>query len=139
MCVPRIGGSGMLSVSVAASRSKAYSAIQVAERLAMAFAIVGFLLRVSSAFAEEPAPLQRQGRALAERLCAPCHAIDKNKPSAHKAAPAFPDLSRRVDLDSFARRLREGLTSGHPDMPTFRFTREDARALTAYLRSIQAH
>ena len=33
---------------------------------------------------------------------------------------------------------REGLTSGHPDMPTFRFTREDARALTAYLRSIQA-
>jgi hypothetical protein len=33
--------------------------------------------------------------------------------------------------------LREGLISGHPDMPTFRFSREDARALTAYLRSIQ--
>ena len=43
-----------------------------------------------------------------------------------------------VDLDDFTHRLREGLTSGHPDMPTFRFTREDARALTAYLRSIQA-
>jgi hypothetical protein len=27
---------------------------------------------------------------------------------------------------------------GHPDMPTFRFTREDARAFLLYLRSIQA-
>jgi hypothetical protein len=34
-------------------------------------------------------------------------------------------------------RLREGLMSGHPDMPTFRFTREDARAFVLYLRSIQ--
>jgi len=42
-----------------------------------------------------------------------------------------------VDLDSFTARLREGLISGHPDMPMFRFTREDARALTAYLRAIQ--
>ena len=45
--------------------------------------------------------------------------------------------SRRVDLDEFTNQLREGLVSGHPDMPTFRFSREDARALTAYLRSIQ--
>jgi hypothetical protein len=27
--------------------------------------------------------------------------------------------------------------SDHPDMPTFRFTREDARAFVLYLRSIQ--
>ena len=111
----------------------------MAERLAVAFALAGFLLGASTVFAEEPAPLQRQGHALAERLCAPCHAIDKNEPSPHQAAPAFRNLSRRVDLDSFARQLREGLTSGHPDMPTFRFTREDARAFIAYLRSIQEH
>ena len=37
----------------------------------------------------------------------------------------------------FMERLREGLTVGHPDMPTFRFTREDARAFLLYLRSIQ--
>jgi hypothetical protein len=47
------------------------------------------------------------------------------------------ELSRRIDLDTFPARLREGLTSGHPDMPTFRFAREDARALTVYLRSVQ--
>ena len=38
----------------------------------------------------------------------------------------------------FMEQLREGLTVGHPDMPTFRFTREDARAFLLYLRSIQA-
>jgi hypothetical protein len=39
-------------------------------------------------------------------------------------------LTAALTLDE----LREGLASGHPDMPTFRFSREDARALTAYLR-----
>ena len=76
--------------------------------------------------------------ALAERICSVCHAIGKTGASPHAPAPAFRDLGNRVDLDDFAHRLGEGLTSGHPGMPTFRFTREDARALTAYLRSIQA-
>jgi mono/diheme cytochrome c family protein len=107
---------------------------------AIAFAIVINLLGPILAAAEEGAPseLGRQGMALAERVCSPCHAIGKTGASPHAPAPAFRNLGDRVDLDDFARRLREGLTSGHSDMPTFRFTREDARALTAYLRSIQA-
>lgn len=105
-------------------------------------AIVGIVLLsgLSTAFAEDGGPglLQQHGRALAERMCAQCHAIGASGSSPHRAAPAFRTLNRRVDLDSFAARLRDGLISGHPDMPMFRFTREDARALTAYLRSIQA-
>jgi hypothetical protein len=58
--------------------------------------------------------------------------------SPHVGAPAFRALDRRVELDTFTDRLREGLTSDHPDMPTFRFSREDARALVLYLRSIQS-
>jgi cytochrome c len=85
-----------------------------------------------------PSDLEREGMALAERMCSACHAIGKTGASPHAPAPAFRDLGNRVDLDDFPHRLREGLTSGHPDMPTFRFTHEDARALTAYLRSIQA-
>ncbi len=76
--------------------------------------------------------------ALAERLCGACHAIGKTGASPQPPAPVFRELGDRVDLDEFAQRLRQGLTSGHPDMPTFRFTRDDARALTAYLRSIQS-
>jgi mono/diheme cytochrome c family protein len=104
----------------------------------LAFMLV--LLGVSAAFAEENAPseLERRGRALAERMCAECHVIGDRGRSPHVGAPAFRALDRRLDLDSFMDRLREGLIVGHPDMPMFRFTREDARAFVLYLRSIQA-
>jgi mono/diheme cytochrome c family protein len=83
--------------------------------------------------------LQRQGRALADQMCAQCHAVGMSGSSPHAAAPTFRSLARRIDLDTFTRRLREGLISGHSDMPTFRFNREDARALVDYLRAIQVH
>jgi mono/diheme cytochrome c family protein len=103
-------------------------------------AILLLLLATSSGLAEgvSPSPLEGPGRALAQRMCSQCHAIDRSGVSPHAGAPAFRALDRRVDLDSFMERLREGLMVGHPDMPTFRFTREDARAFLLYLRSIQA-
>ena len=79
----------------------------------------------------------RQGRTLANKMCGKCHAVGRSDQSAHVGAPAFRMLDDRIDLDSFMERLQEGLTSGHPDMPTFKFTRDDARMLIAYLRSIQ--
>jgi len=102
--------------------------------------VVMLLARLSICTAQESEPNgpKGQGRALAERLCARCHAVGANGASPHLGAPPFRELSRRVDLDTFTDRLREGLVSGHPDMPTFRFSRADARALTAYLRSIQS-
>lgn len=98
------------------------------------------LLGISTAIAEEKAPsdLERRGRALAEGMCAECHAVGEGGQSPHAGAPAFRALDRRLNLDTFMDRLREGLTVGHPDMPMFRFTREDARAFVLYLRSIQA-
>jgi mono/diheme cytochrome c family protein len=80
---------------------------------------------------------ERRGRVLAVRLCAQCHAIGKSDASARPSAPPLRHLHKRVNLDTFASRLRQGLMSGHYDMPEFRFSREDARAMVAYLRSIQ--
>src|SRR5262244_4616117 len=101
-------------------------------------AILVLLAATSAALAEgSSSPLEQRGRALAERMCSQCHAIGKSGQSPHVGAPAFRALDRRVDLDSFMERMREGLTVGHLDMPTFRFTREDARAFLLYLRSIQ--
>ena len=102
-------------------------------------AILLLLVATSAALAEgSPSPLEQRGRVLAESMCSQCHAVGKSGGSPHAGAPAFRALDRRVDLDSFMERLREGLMVGHPDMPTFRFTREDARAFLLYLRSIQA-
>ena len=103
-------------------------------------AIIFLLLATSPGLAgdRQATPLEQQGRALAERMCSACHAVGRRGKSPHVGAPAFRTLDRRVELDTFTDRLREGLMSDHPDMPTFRFTREDARAFVAYLRSIQA-
>ena len=103
-------------------------------------AVTVTLLGASAGSAEETAPsdLEQRGRVLAAGMCAECHAVGERDRSPHVGAPAFRTLDRRLDLDSFMDRLREGLTVGHPDMPMFRFTREDARAFVLYLRSIQA-
>jgi mono/diheme cytochrome c family protein len=109
-------------------------------KMTAGLAILLLLLATSPSLAEDgsPSPLEERGHTLAERMCSQCHAIGKSGESPHAGAPAFRAINRRVDLDSFMERLREGLMVGHPDMPTFRFTREDARAFLLYLRSIQA-
>lgn len=91
----------------------------------------------SAGLAQESDRQIEQGKLLAMSLCADCHAIEMSDESRHPQAPPFRSLDRRVDLDAFFDRLRQGLTSNHPDMPTFRYTRDDARAFIAYLRSIQ--
>jgi mono/diheme cytochrome c family protein len=81
-------------------------------------------------------PLQR-GEELVRGLCSRCHAIGKTGESPLPAAPRFRSLDDRTDLSKLSRRLREGLLTGHEDMPTFRFDRDDADATVAYIRSIQ--
>ena len=88
----------------------------------------------SAASAQAPA---RQGRALLQQFCASCHAIGASGRSRHQSAPPFRYLGRSFDLDQFARVLESGISSGHPDMPEFKFTEDDAGAVVAYLRSIQ--
>jgi len=87
--------------------------------------------------AGEADAVSERGKTLATTLCAECHAIGPSGQSPHAGAPAFRTLERRLNLDRLTGRLRRGLTSRHPDMPIFRFKREDARALVAYLRSMQ--
>ncbi|AMN38503.1 c-type cytochrome [Rhodoplanes sp. Z2-YC6860] len=81
--------------------------------------------------------LQRRGQTLAKRMCGQCHAIGKSGESPRAGAPRFAHFGDRLDLSTFARRLRRGLLPGHEDMPMFRFSRPDADALAAYVRSIQ--
>jgi len=95
--------------------------------------VAGGSFRQAGAFTR----LQERGRELAEKMCARCHAIGRSGDSPHVGAPPLRELDRRIDLDAFLDRLRGGLASSHPDMPTFRFSRDDARAMTAYVRAIQ--
>jgi mono/diheme cytochrome c family protein len=102
--------------------------------LTIRLAVLLLLLGMSGSSAQEngPAALEQRGQALAERMCSQCHAIGKRDQSSHTAAPPFRALDQRLEFDSFMDRLREGLMVGHPDMPVFRFTREDARAFVLF-------
>lgn len=73
-----------------------------------------------------------------QELCADCHAIGRTGASPNKLAPTFRSFSETKLYDSdFKQRLLTGLTSIHPFMPTFRFSREDAEEVLSYMRSIQ--
>jgi len=106
-------------------------------KLGFAAALVaGFALLMPFEAAALP-KLPQRGHALAQRMCSGCHAIGALGESPHIGAPRFRELGDRLDLAAFARVLRRGLESSHQDMPRFRFTRDDADAMVAYLRSIQ--
>jgi len=96
--------------------------------------LFAFLFLVSAAQAQDPI---RHGRALLKEYCARCHAVGKIGKSRHQSAPPFRTLGRSFDLDQFPRRLERGISSDHPDMPEFKFSEDDARAVSAYLRTIQ--
>ncbi|HXZ46415.1 MAG TPA: c-type cytochrome [Pseudolabrys sp.] len=91
-------------------------------------------LLVATAQAQDPAA---HGQALVAEFCGGCHAVGVKGKSKHPDAPPFRTLGRTVDLDEFPRVLERGISSGHPDMPEFKFSHDDALAVRAYLRLIQ--
>ena len=96
--------------------------------------LLAILILGATAQAQEPA---RHGRAILKEFCVRCHAIGKVGNSPHRSAPPFRTLGRSFDLDQLPRRLERGISSGHPDMPEFKFSEDDALAVRAYLRTIQ--
>jgi len=77
------------------------------------------------------------GKSLVAEFCARCHAIGIRGESPHPWAPPFRTLGRTVGLNEFPRALERGITSIHPDMPAIKFSEEEARAVRAYLWTIQ--
>jgi len=96
--------------------------------------LLALLIIGSAAQAQDPI---RHGRALLKEFCGRCHAIGITGNSPHRSALPFRTLGRSFDLDQFPRLLERGISSGHPDMPEFKFSDEDARAVRAYLQTIQ--
>ena len=77
------------------------------------------------------------GEALLTRDCARCHAVGRSGESPNKQAPAFRTLGQRYPVESLEEALGEGIMSGHPDMPEFKFDADGVGAIIAYLKSIQ--
>lgn len=78
------------------------------------------------------------GQRLAQRNCGMCHAIGRQGDSPYPAAPPFRTLSKRYPVENLQEALAEGILTGHPAMPEFRFSPSEIEDLIAYLSSIQA-
>jgi cytochrome c len=90
--------------------------------------------QISAAAAEA---LEDRGKELLTRLCARCHAVGKDGQSPHRGAPVFRSIGDRYNINELTERMSDRLISTHPDMPDFQFSQADAKAIRAYLYSIQ--
>ncbi len=77
-----------------------------------------------------------QGKALVEEKCAKCHAIGRDDTSPHEKAPPFRDVVEIYPSENLAEALAEGIVSGHPDMPVFKFEPPQIEAFLGYLNSL---
>lgn len=78
-----------------------------------------------------------QGRRIAEANCSKCHSINKSGDSPLPIAPPFRDLHLKYPVEDLEESLAEGITTGHPTMPQFRFERDQIRDFIAFLKSLQ--
>jgi cytochrome c len=89
----------------------------------------------TAAAAQEPSA--RRGSLLVKRHCGGCHATGVAGASRHPAAPPLRELHRRYEPENLAEALAEGILTGHPAMPSFRFEPRDVRSIILYLNEIQ--
>jgi cytochrome c len=104
-------------------------------RSILAVALV--LLSAGVAQPQDKRAVESRGERLLTANCSGCHAVGRSGNSPKPEAPPFRTLGQRYPIEVLAEALAEGLSSGHPDMPEYRFEIDDVDAILAYLESIQ--
>jgi len=66
-------------------------------------------------------PAAQRGFIILKTNCSRCHAIGKIGESPLKIAPPFRTLHERYPVEDLEKPLAEGIITGHPTMPEFRF------------------
>ena len=78
----------------------------------------------------------QRGMVIARTYCVKCHSIDKVSPSALTIAPPFRELQKKYPVEQLEEALAEGLVTGHPTMPEFRFDVGQGRDLISFLKTL---
>ena len=104
-------------------------------KIAVAAAFTLILLPVVAA--AQSSPEVQRGLTLARTHCVRCHSIDKVSPSPLTIAPPFRDLHKRYKVEDLAEALAEGIVTGHPTMPEFRFPPDQINDFITFLNSLK--
>lgn len=94
---------------------------------------------VVAALLQSTAQAQRaqRGVVIARTYCVSCHSIDKVSPSPLRDAPPFRDLHKKYPVEGLQEALAEGIVTGHPSMPEFRFDTDQIGDFIAFLNSLR--
>ncbi|MFZ0423328.1 MAG: cytochrome c [Xanthobacteraceae bacterium] len=82
-------------------------------------------------------PAAQRGLVLLRADCAQCHAVGKVGGSPLKIAPAFRTLHEHYPVEDLEEPLAEGIITGHPTMPEFRFDPGQVNDVISYLKSLE--
>lgn len=77
------------------------------------------------------------GQKLVQANCASCHAVGRTGQSPLRIAPPFRELHKRYPVENLTEALGEGIITGHPTMPEFRFDPDQVENIVAYLKTLE--
>ena len=101
-------------------------------------AVVGAtLLGFMSTDALALSPSAQRGLTIARTHCARCHSIARVGESPLKIAPPFRTLHELYPVTNLQEALAEGIVTGHPSMPEFRFEQDQIHDLIEFLQSLE--
>jgi mono/diheme cytochrome c family protein len=97
--------------------------------------LLAFLHAPTAALAGGPTSVDL-GRELAELNCTACHNIEITGDSPLPEAPPFRTIPSKYDPSQLEEAFVEGIVVGHPAMPEWEMTPEQAAALAEYIASL---
>jgi cytochrome c len=113
-------------------------------RIRSAIGIVAAVVAALISIVPDPArsetalsPEAQRGHTIVRGKCARCHAVEKVGSSPLKAASPFRTLHSRYPVESLEESLAEGIVTGHPAMPEFKFDPDQVGDVIAYLKSLE--
>jgi CBS domain-containing protein/mono/diheme cytochrome c family protein len=120
------------------------SGIQKAVQLGIGLAVVANTVAIFVALTPLPAkgeevlsPAAQRGLVIVRTNCSRCHAVGKVGDSPLPIAPPFRTLHERYPVEDLQEPLAEGIVTGHPTMPEFRFDPGQVGDIIAYLKSLE--
>lgn len=120
------------------------SGLQKSIQLSIGIAFIANIVVMFLALAPLPAkgeqalsPAAQRGLVIVRTNCSRCHAVGKMGDSALPIAPPFRTLHERYPVEDLQEPLAEGIVTGHPTMPEFRFDPGQVGDIIAYLKSLE--
>ena len=115
-------------------------AVQLGIALAFVANAVAILLALAPLQAkgeEVLSPAAQRGLVILRTNCSRCHAIGKVGARPLPIAPPFRTRHERYPVEDLQEPLAEGIITGHPTMPEFRFDPGQVGDIIAYLKTLE--